>query len=319
MSKYYFKTRDLVIIAIISALGGVSSTYIGYLGNLVNRFLGVPFGAGQFLAGLHIFWITLGYGLTKKRGTGVMIGILKAFVELFSGGKLGVFILVLSGTQGILVDLVFLLLRKRNFISYIMAGGIATGANVLIFQIFFAPYNAMTLFFLISCIAFFSGIIFAGYFSFSVLEILDGKEKKYGLKKAVTIGFATLLLFGGVYYYTEIYTTGEKISISGNCENPYNFTYEDLKSFEKTVKTEMAGQYKYEEEKEYEGIPLLNILEKSVPKGDKIEVIGNDGYSVIFDLEKLNDDIILTEERRLIAKGFDGSYWVQDVVEIKIK
>ncbi|MCK4636772.1 MAG: ECF transporter S component [Methanomicrobia archaeon] len=319
MGKYYFETRDLVIIAVISALGGVSSTYIGYLGNLINRFLGVPFGAGQILAGLHIFWIILGYGLTKKRGTGVMIGVLKAFVELFSGGKLGIFVLVLSATQGVLVDLVFLLSGKRNFISYIVAGGIATGVNVFIFQLFFASYNAVTFFFLISCIAFFSGVIFAGYFSYSVLEILEGKEKKYGVKKAVTIGFATALLFGGIYYYAGIYTLGEKISVSGTCENPYDFTYDDLKSFEKTVKTEMIGQYKYEEEKEYEGIPLLKIIEKAVPKGEKIEVVGNDGYAVIFDLEKLNEDIVLTEERRLIAKGFDGSYWVQDVVEIRIE
>ena len=319
MGRYYFETRDLVIIAIISALGGVSSTYIGYLGNLVNRFLGVPFGAGQFLAGLHIFWITLGYGLTKKRGTGVMIGVLKAFVELFSGGKLGIFVLVLSGAQGALVDLVFLFLRKRNFISYIMAGGIATAANVFIFQLFFAPYNATTLFFFISLIAFFSGVVFAGYFSFSVLEILEGKEKRYGVKKALTIGFATILLFGGIYYYAEIYTVGEKVSITGNCENPYDFVYEDLKSFEKTVNAEMIGEYKYEEKKEYKGIPLLRIIEKAVPTGNKIEVVGNDGYSVKFDIKKLNEDVILTEERRLIAKGFDGSYWVRDVVEIRIE
>ncbi|MEA1993037.1 MAG: ECF transporter S component [Euryarchaeota archaeon] len=319
MSRYYFKTRDLVVIAVISALGGVSSTYIGYLGNLVNRFLGVPFGAGQFLAGLHIFWITLGYGLTKKRGTGTMIGVLKAFVELFSGGKLGIFVLVLSGVQGLTVDLVFLLMGKRRFIPYLIAGGVATGINVIIFQLFFAPYNAATLFLLIASISFFSGIAFAGYFSYSVLEILEGKERGYGIKKALTIGAAALFLFGGIYYYTTIYTPAESIAISGSCEEPYEFVYNDLSSYEKTVSAEMVGQYKHEEEKAYQGISLLKILERSKPEGEKVEVVGNDGYTVTFTLSNLNNDVILTENRWLIAKGFDGGYWVQDVVEIRIK
>ena len=60
MRKYYFSTKDLVTIALLSALGGVLSTYIGYLGNMVNHIIGVPFGAGQFLAGLH--------GITRKKG-----------------------------------------------------------------------------------------------------------------------------------------------------------------------------------------------------------------------------------------------------------
>ena len=38
-------TRDIVTIAILSSLGGALSTFIGYLGNLINLSLGVPFGA----------------------------------------------------------------------------------------------------------------------------------------------------------------------------------------------------------------------------------------------------------------------------------
>ncbi len=318
MGKYYFETKDLVVIAILSALGGISSTYIGYLANLVNRFLGVPFGAGQFLAGLHIFWITLGYGLTRKRGTGLMIGILKAFVELFSGGKLGIFVLVLSGTQGLLVDLVFLTLRKRHFLTYLLAGGIATGTNVFIFQLFYAPYNATTFFFIISCIAFFSGVLFAGYFSHNVLEVLEGKEKRYSLKKAATIGAATVLLFGGIYYYAAIYTSGEAIAVLGDCNNAYSFNYNEFSVYEKTVAAEMVGQYQYEEEKEYRGIPFTIIVERAEPQGEEVEVVGDDGYTVTFPIEKIHDEMILTAERRLIAKGFDGGYWVRDVAEIRI-
>ena len=53
--RIYFATRDLLIMAVLSGIGGVLSTYVGYLGNLLNRLFGVPFGAGQFVAGLHVF------------------------------------------------------------------------------------------------------------------------------------------------------------------------------------------------------------------------------------------------------------------------
>ena len=42
--NYYYETSDLVIIALFSGLGGILSTFVGYLGNLVNSFLGIPFG-----------------------------------------------------------------------------------------------------------------------------------------------------------------------------------------------------------------------------------------------------------------------------------
>lgn len=315
--KYYFRTNELVKIAILSALGGVSSTYIGYLGNLVNRFLGVPFGAGQFLAGLHIFWIMLGFGLVKKGGTCTMIGVLKALVELFSGGKLGVFVILLSGVQGIIADGALLMLRKKNVYTFSLAGGIATAANVFIFQAFFAPYNALKFFLLIGLISFASGVAFAGVFAYNVLNVLEGKEQEYSMKKVSTLLVCGVLLVGGVYYYSFVYETSEKITVNGNVENPYSFYYQDFLTHETTVVAEMVGQYKYEPETEYAGIPLAVILERAGPKGITIRVTAGDGYTVEFDVNNIHECII-TEERRLIAKGYEGSYWVQDVVEITI-
>jgi ABC-type thiamin/hydroxymethylpyrimidine transport system permease subunit len=315
--KYYFQTKDLVKIAIISALGGVSSTYIGYLGNVVNRFLGVPFGAGQFLAGLHIFWIVLGFGLVKKSGTCTMIGVLKALVELFTGGKLGVFVILLSGIQGVIADMMFLGLRKKNVYTFAVAGGIATVANVLVFQLFFVPYNAISFFSLIAAIAFVSGIAFAGVFAFNVLNVLEGKEQEYSMKKISTMIFSAVLLIGGVYYYSFVYRTSERIEVTGNVEDPYSFIYGDFAQYEITVVAEMVGQYKYEPETEYTGIPLSVLLEKAAPKGNTIRVIAEDGYTVDFAINSIGN-LIITDDRRLIAKGYDGSYWVRDIVEITV-
>jgi ABC-type thiamin/hydroxymethylpyrimidine transport system permease subunit len=315
--KYYFQTKDLVKIAIISALGGVSSTYIGYLGNMVNRFLGVPFGAGQFLAGLHIFWIILGFGLVKKSGTCTMVGVLKAVVELFTGGKLGVFVILLSGVQGAIADVAFLGLRKKNVYTFAVAGGIATTANVLVFQLFFVPYSAINLFLLIAAIAFVSGIAFAGVFAFNILNVLEGREQEYSMKKISTVIFSAVLLVGGVYYYSFVYRTNERIEVTGNVEDPYSFIYGDFTQYEISVVAEMVGQYKYEPETEYTGIPLSILLEKAAPKGNTIRIIAEDGYTVDFAVDSIGN-LIITEERRLIAKGYDGSYWVRDIVEITV-
>ena len=315
--NYYFKTNDLVKIAIISALGGVSSTYIGYLGNLVNRFLGVPFGAGQFMAGLHIFWIILGFGLIKKEGTCTMIGVLKALVELFSGGKLGVFVILLSGVQGLIADVIFLIVRKRNVITYALAGGISTTANVLIFQLFFVPYTAYRFFLLIAMISFISGVAFAGIFGYNVLNIVEGKEQEYSIKKVTTLVVCGVFLVGGVYYYSFVYEGSEKIQVGGAVLSPYSFYYQDFLDVETTVLAEMVGQYKYEPETEYTGIPLAAIIEKAGPQGTTVRITAGDGYSVDFPLDSI-DECIITQERRLIAKGYEGSYWVQDVVEIMV-
>lgn len=314
---YYFKTKNLVTIAIISALGGVSSTYIGYLGNLVNRFLGVPFGAGQVLAGLHIFWVVLGFGLVRKSGTCTMIGVLKGLAELFTGGKLGVFVILLSGVQGFIADVLFLIVRKRNVYTFALAGGIATAANVLVFQVFFAPYSAIHFFLLIAAIAFVSGAAFAGVFGYNVLNVLEGKEKEYSTKKVSTLVFSALLLIGGVYYYSFVYRASEQIGVTGNVEQGYSFFYEDFSQYETVVTAEMVGQYKYEPETAYCGVPLKIILEKAGPRGKTVRIIGGDGYSVDFEIDAV-DALIITKDRRLIAKGYDGSYWVQDIVEITV-
>ncbi|MGC1121023.1 MAG: ECF transporter S component [Candidatus Methanofastidiosia archaeon] len=315
--KYYFQTKDLVKIAIVSALGGVSSTYIGYLGNLVNRFLGVPFGAGQFLAGLHIFWIVLAFGLVKKEGTCTMVGVLKGLVELFTGGKLGIFVILLSGVQGALADLLFLVLRKRNVYTFAVAGGIATAANVFIFQLFFAPYNAIHFFTLVALISFVSGVVFAGVFAYNVLNVVEGREQEYNMRKALTLVVCAAFLVGGVYYYSFVYKSSESIEVAGDVEEGYSFIYEDFSQYETTVEAEMVGQYKYEPETQYTGIPLFLIVEKANPRGKTVRIIAEDGYTVDFPLDGIND-FIITRERRLIAKGYEGSYWVQDVIKIEI-
>jgi len=327
-NKYYFSTKDLVTIAIISSLGGVLSTYVGYLGNLINRFFGVPFGAGQFMAGLHMFWIIFAIGMLNKKGTGTFVGILKGFVEFLSGGKLGLFVIVLSGIQGLIADLSFLPFKKDSTIGYVIAGGLSTVANVFIFQLFFAPYEALPLFMAISIMALISGFVFAGIFPKNVVELFKVKVKEGGkkvsIKNSVTMGIITILALGAVSYYLTQPLGKDGIDVSGNVETPYVFYPQNFRNEEVTVNAELKGDYTYVEPKDYKGVPLSSILKRSNPKGEKVKIIAKDLYEVNFSLQEIynNDEIILTENKEsftLVAKGYAGGYWIRDISRIVVE
>ncbi len=325
--KYYFSTKDLVTMAIISSLGGVLSTYVGYLGNLINRFFGVPFGAGQFMSGLHMFWIIFAIGLLNKKGAGTFVGILKGFVEFLSGGKLGLFVILLSGIQGLIADLSFLPFKKDSTTGYVIAGGLSTAANVFIFQLFFAPYEALPLFVTISVIALISGVIFAGLFPKGVVELFKTKaeegDKKINLKKGITIGIIVIFALGATSYYLTMPLGREGIDISGNVENSYVYYPSNFRDQEITVNAELIGDYTHIEAKDYSGVPLKYILEKSNPIGDKITIIAKDLYQVNFSIEEIyeNHEIIIKEDYgsfNLVAKGYEGGYWIRDIVSIEV-
>ena len=327
-NKYYFSTKDLVTIAIISSLGGVLSTYVGYLGNLINRFFGVPFGAGQFMAGLHMFWIIFAIGMLNKKGTGTFVGILKGFVEFLSGGKLGLFVIILSGIQGLIADLSFLPFKKDSTAGYVIAGGLSTVANVFIFQLFFAPYEALPLFMAISIIAAISGFVFAGIFPKNVVELFKVKskegDKKVSMKKSITIGVIAILALGAASYYLTQPLGKDGIDISGNVENPYVFYPENFRNVEVTVNAELKGDYTYVEFKDYKGIPLSSILKWSNPKGAKVRIIAKDVYEVSFTIEEIysNNELIITENKEvftLVAKGYAGGYWIRDITKIVVE
>jgi energy-coupling factor transport system substrate-specific component len=170
--KYYFSNRDLLVIAILSGIGGVMSTYIGYLGNLLNRIFGVPFGAGQFVSGLHIFWFILAAGLIRKPGAATAAGLLKGVVEMLTGSTHGIAIILVSLMQGLMVDLVLLIVRRHNLSSYILAGGIAAASNVFVFQLLYFSNAPITYLLFIGLIAFVSGVLLAGSLETQRTEIV---------------------------------------------------------------------------------------------------------------------------------------------------
>jgi energy-coupling factor transport system substrate-specific component len=341
--EYYLSNRELLIIAIISGIGGVMSTYIGYLGNLLNRLFGIPFGAGQFASGLHVFWFILAAGLIRKPGAATAAGLLKGIIELLTGSTHGVAIILVSLAQGLLVDVVLWAVRRHNLVSYILAGGVAAASNVFVFQLLYFSHAPVTYILFMALLAFISGALLAGSLGYSVLEVVllarpfrfstamdeiaattaanSKKKAQPTFKMVVTAFLVAILSMGAVYYFAVVYEppwAGPRCQVEGAVKNPLSFQLSYFKQHETTITAELIGQITNVPPKEYTGIPLKTIITEAEPldEAQKLKVIASDGYEVEFDLEKvLNDDkmVLIKEDDmlRLIAGNYEGGHWVK--------
>ncbi|HHV33995.1 MAG TPA: molybdopterin-dependent oxidoreductase [Syntrophomonadaceae bacterium] len=349
--RYYLSNRDLLVIAILSGIGGVLSTYVGYLGNLLNRIFGVPFGAGQFVAGLHVFWIILVAGLVRKPGAATAAGLLKGVVEMLTGSTHGIVIVLVSLVQGLVVDLVLWIMRRHTLASYNIAGGLATASNVFVFQILFFSGVPIGYILFIGGLAFISGCLLAGSFGKSVLDLIDtagvlrlrsaadapderlaetGKPARPAWLKLIITGILVAAFsVGAVYYYAAVFDppwAGPQCQVEGLVENECSISLSQLKEHETTIRAELKGQVTHVPPQDYTGIPVKEILKEArpLPEAAEVKVIATDGYEVAFKLDDVmaDDMMILIQEEdmlRLIAGNYEGGYWVKQVSRIKVE
>ena len=302
------------------------------LGDLFQSVLGFA-GTTQWAAGLHVLWLILAAGLTRKAGAGTITGILKGAVELLTGNTHGILILLVDVAAGLLVDLGLLPFRNRDSLpAYALAGGLGSASNVFVFQLFAAlpadllSYGAMLL---IGLVAFASGIFFAGVLGYSLLNSLrrSGVVKDQGVQspdRRITLGLAAagIVVVGllGAYLRTTLQGPSA-IAIHGAVNNPYQFPSRDLPLDLEIREIESEGIAR-----RYEGFPLRAVLTFAEPMGntDTILIQASDGYGFFLTLEELetNDGLLLVPH----SDGEDTAYdivgatskkaWVRNVTEI---
>ncbi|MDF1513588.1 MAG: ECF transporter S component [Anaerolineae bacterium] len=172
---FYFTTRDLMMMAALAALGGVTSTYVNAVGDFFQSVLGFA-GTTQWAAGLHVLWLILAVGLTRKQGSGTITGVLKGVVELLTGNTHGLLVVLVDTVAGLLVDLGFLPFRRKDsLVAMCCAGGLASASNVFVFQLFASiPTDSLAYWaiLLIAGVAFLSGVLFAGVIGRLLLNAL---------------------------------------------------------------------------------------------------------------------------------------------------
>jgi energy-coupling factor transport system substrate-specific component len=341
--KYRLQTRDLVTISVLGALGGALSTFVGYLGQLLNAAIGTPFGAGQFLSGLHVFWIILATGLVRKPGVASATGLLKGFVEFFTGSTHGIVVIVVSFIQGLIVDAGSYPFRYRDSLPlYCILGGLASASNVVVFQSFYFS-GAPLLFILLLCIlAFSSGIIFSGYFGKATVDLVlstniirGSRRPSYDVKdhgpprphrldpyRISAAIFLSALAFGAGLYAVFIWRPTidpHGCEVTGAVVRPYHFTYSAFAGAEVTIEAELIGSVTYIPLRNYTGVPLSVVIAAAQPNSEAtvVQVLASDGYSAIFPLDAVlaNSSIILIIENglRIVAKNWPGGYWVEKV------
>ncbi|MCK5265989.1 MAG: ECF transporter S component [Candidatus Thorarchaeota archaeon] len=344
-------TRDIVTIAILASLGGALSTFVGYLGNLINLSLGVPFGAGQFMAGLHVFWLVLIRVIVPKRGVGTAGGLLKGMIEMFTGSTHGIVIVVVSLIQGFVVDISASAAGSTenpadsSRITWWLGAGVSSAVNVIVLQLFYFTGAPFLYIFVISILALCSGIIFAGYFAWETLEFLNdagtisgfqstkpvienSTPKSVAYRNLPAIAFVLFLTVGSLYYTTNItnvFADPYSCEVRGLVDNPFSFTTEDFPGSEVTIEAELIGAYTHIPPANYTGLLISTILQQaSVQSGATgLQIIARDGYSISLDIADvmIDSELLLTRSDDglwLIAENYDGSMWVRQVITLQV-
>lgn len=333
-SRFYFTTRDLLMMAALAALGGITGTYVNTLGDVMQSILGFA-GTTQWAAGLHVLWLTLAMGLVGKPGAGAVTGLIKGGVELLSGNTHGLLVLLVDVVAGVLVDIGFAPFKRKDRLPpYLLAGGLASASNVIVFQLFAAlpadilAYWAIVL---VSAVAGLSGVVFAGILAWTLLNALrragvvrDRAPAPAALRaRWFALGAGLALALGlGIYLRLTLQGPAE-IGIAGAVSAPY--TYPTDHSELDRVTAEVTSQ---DATTRYTGIPLRAVIAQAQPSPDAALILieASDGYGFFITMEELahNEELLLVVQ----GKGEDAAYslvgpesrkaWVHNVTRLTV-
>ena len=325
-----------MLMAALAAMGGVTSTYVNMIGDFFQSFLGFA-GTTQWAAGLHVLWIMLSAAILRKTGAASMTGVLKGFVELFSGNTHGLLVVIIDIAAGVIVDLVLLTSGKKQpgFIFY-LAAGLASASNVIIFQFFAAVPEDILTFIVIaasSTFAFISGVVFGGFLSKGLVANLQKigmietflytePDKKKILPAVIII--AALIVAGiSAMVFVNNQSNSSGVMICGAVANPYSFP-DDWSGISK-IRIEATNN---EGAREYEGFSMAEIIDYAEPlaQSGNIQITASDGYQFFVTLHEVfsNKNLILFEQNngKTLAYNVAGAEsqkaWVRGVNELKV-
>lgn len=125
-----FSILQLVTISIVAALGVATKPIIVPLVHIITGPLFIP--GGAIAGGFYMFWVVLGIGLVKKRGTGTLIGLIQGLLVIVTGamGTHGILSIISYSLPGIAADLIFIWSRDNKYtIIHFILGSLS--ANVV--------------------------------------------------------------------------------------------------------------------------------------------------------------------------------------------
>lgn len=171
----YFKINELLIIAILSAIGLAIKPVVTPLIHLISSPMMIP--GGSLAGGIYMAWLVLAKLMIPKKGSSLMVGLTQALLVLFLGffGNHGIFSILSYGLPGLMIEIICLFYNKRSLLSSIIycIGANLVGTILLSFIIF---RMAMIPLLISLCAATFSAVL-GGIIAWSIFIEL----KKYKL------------------------------------------------------------------------------------------------------------------------------------------
>jgi len=139
----WFSLFDLIVIAIVAALGVAIKPVLVPLVQIITGPLFIP--GGAIVGGFYMMWIVVGAGIVGRRGTATLIAVVQAILVIAIGiiGTHGIMSLATYILPGVAVDLFLLVTRGRakSIMSCFFAGLAAnlTGTFLTNFVFFRLP------------------------------------------------------------------------------------------------------------------------------------------------------------------------------------
>ncbi len=172
-----FSIYDLIIIAMMAALGIATKPIIVPLAHIITGPLFIP--SGALAGGFYMMWLVLGFGITGKRGTMTLIGLVQAIVVIATGivGSHGVMSLLTYTMPGILADVGLFLIGHRVCCLYcaFLAGMLCNIAGTIMVNFVYFRLPLIPLVLSLSLAALSGGL--GGIIAFKILQQISTFSK----------------------------------------------------------------------------------------------------------------------------------------------
>lgn len=117
MNKFLrrFHIFELMIIAMMAALGIAVKPYIKAVVQIVSGPLFIP--GGALAGGIYLIWMLIGAGLIKKKpGTATLIALTQGIMVMITGiyGSHGMMSIITYTLPGLMIDILYIIMKKMG-------------------------------------------------------------------------------------------------------------------------------------------------------------------------------------------------------------
>ena len=180
-----FSIRDLIMCGAMAALGLAIKPLVVPLAHIISTPLMIP--GGSLAGGLYMMWLVMALGLTGKRGTPSLTGLVQAVIVMVGGinGSHGIMSLFSYTMPGVAVDIGMFIggSRIEGPVSALIAGILANVTGTLCVNLIFFSLPLIPLLLSVTVAAVSGGT--GGILAWILLNSL----RKYGISTAAGGGF----------------------------------------------------------------------------------------------------------------------------------